>query len=52
MRFDFAGENEARKAIAELDGKEIQGRKLKVSEALAKKDKGSAAHDRSSRFKR
>lgn len=49
---EMAGENEARKAIAELDGKEIQGRKLKVSEALARKDKGSAAHDRSSRFKR
>ena len=49
---EMAGENEARKAIAELDGKEIQGRKLKVSEALARKEKGSTGRDRSSRFKR
>ena len=49
---EMAGQDEARRAIAELDGKEIQGRKLKVSEALARKEKGSTGRDRSSRFKR
>ena len=49
---EMADQNEARKAIAELDGKEIQGRKLKVSEALARKDKGSAGNERSLRSKR
>jgi RNA recognition motif-containing protein len=49
---EMADQNEARKAIAELDGKEIQGRKLRFSEALARKDKGGAGNDRSSRSKR
>ena len=49
---EMAGQDEARRAIAELDGKEIQGRKLKVSEAMARKDKGSPSRNRSSRLKR
>jgi RNA recognition motif-containing protein len=48
----MTGQDEARRAIAELDGKEIQGRKLKVSEAMARKDKGSPSRNRSSRLKR
>jgi RNA recognition motif-containing protein len=44
--------NEAQKAIAELDGKDIQGRKLKVSEALGRKDKDSRNRDRSSSLKK
>lgn len=31
--------NEGEKAIGELDGKDVQGRNLKVSEALSRKDK-------------
>jgi len=49
---EMTGRNEAQKAITELDGKDIQGRKLKVSEALAKKDKGSSGRNRSSSFEK
>lgn len=50
---EMTGRNEeAQKAIAELDGKDLQGRKLKVSEAMARKDKGDRGRDRSSSFKR
>ncbi len=48
---EMTGRNEARKAIAALDGKDIQGRKLKVSEAMAR-DKGGTGRDRSSSFKK
>jgi len=49
---EMAGKDEARSAIAALDGKDIQGRKLKVSEALARKDKEGTDRNRSSSFKR
>ena len=49
---EMNGQNEARKAIAALDGKDVQGRKLKVSEALARNDKGGKGRDRSSSFKK
>ncbi len=49
---EMTDQNEARKAIAVLDGKDIQGRKLKVSEALARKDKEGTGRDRPSSFKR
>jgi len=48
---EMTGQNEARKAIAALDGKDVQGRKLKVSEALAR-DKGGTGRDRSASFKK
>lgn len=49
---EMSNRDQAQKAIAELDGKDFHGRKLKISEALARKDKGSPGHDRSSSFKR
>ncbi len=49
---EMTGQDEARKAIAALDGKDVHGRKLKVSEALGRKDKESAGRHRSSRYKR
>ena len=49
---EMTGQNEARKAIAALDGKDVQGRKLKVSEALARKDKEGTGRNRSSSFKK
>jgi RNA recognition motif-containing protein len=44
--------NEGQKAIEELNGKEIQGRSLKVTEARARRDKGPHAGSRSSRGNR
>lgn len=49
---EMTGRNEAQKAIAALDGKDVQGRKLKVSEALARKDKEGTGRNRSSSFKK
>jgi hypothetical protein len=49
---EMTSRNEGEKAIGALDGKDIQGRKLKVSEALAKKEKGESGHRRSSGFRR
>jgi RNA recognition motif-containing protein len=37
---EMTNRNEGEKAIGELDGKDVQGRNLKVSEALSRKDKG------------
>jgi RNA recognition motif-containing protein len=49
---EMTGRDEGQKAIAALDGKDIQGRKLKVSEAQARKDKEGRDRDRSTSFKR
>lgn len=49
---EMTNRNEGEKAIEALDGKEIQGRKLKVSEALAKKEKSGKDPARSSQFRR
>jgi RNA recognition motif-containing protein len=49
---EMTGRDEAQKAIAALEGKDVQGRKLKISEALARKDKDGRGRDRSSSFKR
>jgi len=42
---EMNNDDEAKKAIAALDGKELGGRKLKVNEARAKEKTGSSQHN-------
>jgi RNA recognition motif-containing protein len=43
---EMANDGEAAKAIAALDGKEVDGRKLKVNEARPKEDRGGGGGPR------
>ena len=49
---EMTSRKDGQKAIGALNGKDIQGRKLKVSEALAKKEKSGNSSSRSSQFRR
>ncbi len=42
---EFSSDEEAAKAISEMDGKDLDGREIKVNEAKPREDSGSASNE-------